>query len=83
MFSSVKSVALTPLFSYLEEISNVQMSPLKALVGKNVFRKESGVTIAKIANYPSAVEGYAPEVVKAEREIFSIKKAEKLRLNGN
>jgi isopropylmalate/homocitrate/citramalate synthase len=61
----------------VEKISAVPMSPLKAVVGQNVFKRESGVTIAQVVNYPPAVEGYAPEVIGAEREIFLSKKSGK------
>jgi len=40
---------------------------LKPVVGKNVFKRESGVAVAQLVKYPPAVEGYAPEVVAAKR----------------
>lgn len=58
-------------------ISKVPMSPLKAVVGDNVFRRESGVTVAQVVQYPPAVEGYSPEVLGVEREVFLSKKSGK------
>ncbi|MEW6424308.1 MAG: hypothetical protein AB1523_06095 [Bacillota bacterium] len=59
------------------EISKVPLSPLKPVTGDNVFKRESGVVIAQIVNYPPAAEGYAPELVGAEREILLGKKSGK------
>ncbi len=61
----------------VEELTGVRLSPLKPVVGENVFKRETGVVIAQILNYPPAVEGYPPELVGGEREILLSKKSGK------
>lgn len=61
----------------VENLSGVRLSPLKPVVGENVFKRESGVTVAQLVTYPPAVEGYSPELVGAEREILLGKKSGK------
>ncbi len=61
----------------VEDISKIAVSPLKPVVGENVFKKESGVTVAQLISHPPAVEGYSPEVVGREREILLSKKSGK------
>jgi isopropylmalate/homocitrate/citramalate synthase len=68
---------LRPLAKRLQEISQIQLSPLKPVVGQNVFKRESGVAVAQLVKHPPAVEGYAPEVVGAKREILLGKKSGK------
>jgi methanogen homocitrate synthase len=46
-------------------------------VGENVFRRESGVTVAQLISFPPAVEGYSPELVGREREVLLGKKSGK------
>jgi len=36
----------------VEKISGIKISPLKPVVGENVFRRETGLAIAQLANYP-------------------------------
>lgn len=50
---------------------------MKPVVGKNVFKKESGVAVPQLVKYPPAVEGYAPEIVGGSREILLGKKSGK------
>lgn len=50
---------------------------MKPVVGKNVFKRESGVAVAQLVKYPPAVEGYAPEVVGGKHEILLSKKSGK------
>jgi isopropylmalate/homocitrate/citramalate synthase len=59
----------------VEDFSGIALSPLKPVVGENVFKKESGVTVAQLISYPPAVEGYSPEVVGRGREILLSKKS--------
>ncbi|MGE5485900.1 MAG: LeuA family protein [Ignavibacteriales bacterium] len=66
---------LIHLSKMLEEITHVHMSPLKPVVGKTVFQRESGVTVAQLVAYPPSVEGYSPELIGAEREIMLSKKS--------
>lgn len=60
-----------------EKLTGIPISPLKPVVGENVFKRESGVTAAQLISFPPAVEGYSPEVVGREREILLSKKSGK------
>jgi isopropylmalate/homocitrate/citramalate synthase len=60
-----------------EKISKIPISPLKPVVGENVFKRESGVTAAQLISGPPAVEGYSPELLEREREILLSKKSGK------
>lgn len=57
------------------EISGVPVSPMKPVIGENAFKRESGVAIMQIAEYPPSVEGYAPELINREREVLLGKKS--------
>jgi len=59
------------------EITKVPLSPLKPVVGANVFKRETGVAVAQLMQYPPACEGYAPELVNRQREIILGKKSGK------
>jgi isopropylmalate/homocitrate/citramalate synthase len=61
----------------VEEISKIPISPLRPVVGENVFKRESGVTAAQLISYPPAVEGYSPELLGREREVLLSKKSGK------
>jgi len=61
----------------LEKLTRIPLSPLKPVVGENVFKRESGVTVAQLINYPPAVEGYSPEILGRDREILLSKKSGK------
>jgi len=58
-----------------EKLSKIPLSPLKPVVGENVFKRESGVTVAQLISFPPAVEGYSPEAVGREREVLLSKKS--------
>ncbi|UCE35465.1 MAG: hypothetical protein JSV40_06085 [Deltaproteobacteria bacterium] len=60
-----------------ERLTGIPISPLKPVVGENVFKRESGVTAAQLISFPPAVEGYSPEVVGREREVLLSKKSGK------
>jgi isopropylmalate/homocitrate/citramalate synthase len=60
-----------------EKLAGIPISPLKPVVGENVFKRESGVTAAQLISFPPAVEGYSPEVVGREREVLLSKKSGK------
>jgi len=60
-----------------EKLTGIPISPLKPVVGENVFKRESGVTAAQLISFPPAVEGYSPEVVGREREVLLSKKSGK------
>ncbi len=61
----------------VEKISKIKLSPLKPVVGKNVFKRESGVAVAQLISYPPSVEGYSPEILGRRREILIGKKSGK------
>jgi isopropylmalate/homocitrate/citramalate synthase len=61
----------------VEKISKIPVSPLKPVVGENVFKRESGVAVAQLITYPPAVEGYSPELMGREREVLLGKKSGK------
>jgi len=61
----------------VEKLTRIPISPLKPVVGENVFKRESGVTVAQLINYPPAVEGYSPEILGRDREILLSKKSGK------
>ena len=68
---------LVEVSKLVEKISKIKISPLKPVVGKNVFKRESGVTVLQLINYPPAVEGYSPDVLGRRREILIGKKSGK------
>ncbi len=74
---SVNMKKLYPAAKLAEKLSRVPLSPLKPVVGENVFRRESGVTVAQLISFPPAVEGYSPELVGREREVLLGKKSGK------
>jgi isopropylmalate/homocitrate/citramalate synthase len=61
----------------VEKISKIPISPLKPVVGENVFKRESGVAVAQLISFPPSVEGYSPDVLGREREILLSKKSGK------
>jgi isopropylmalate/homocitrate/citramalate synthase len=68
---------LYPASKLVEKISKVPLSLLKPVVGENVFKRESGIVIAQLANLPSAVEGYSPDLLGRDREVLMGKKSGK------
>lgn len=68
---------LPHLSKRVAEISKISCSPLKPVVGSNIFKRETGVAVAQLAVYPPAVESYAPELVGARREVLLSKKSGK------
>ena len=64
----------------VEKISKIPLSPLKAVVGENVFKRESGAVVAQLMTFPPAVEGFSPEVLGREREVVLGKKSGKSSL---
>jgi len=61
----------------VEKISKIPISPLKPVIGENVFMRESGVTAAQLISYPPSVEGYSPEILGRERGVLLSKKSGK------
>lgn len=68
---------LYSLAKLIEKLSKIELSPLKPVVGDNVFKRESGVTVAQLVKYPPSVEGYSAEMVGREREVLLSKKSGK------
>lgn len=68
---------LYPVAKLVEKISKIAISPLKPVVGENVFKRESGVTAAQLISHPPAVEGYSPELLGRERDVLLSKKSGK------
>jgi len=66
---------LYPAGKLVEKLSRIPLSPLKPVVGENVFKRESGVTVAQLISFPPAVEGYSPEFIGREREVLLSKKS--------
>lgn len=75
--TNIKLDRLPALSKLVEEITRVPVSPLKPVVGDTVFVKETGSVVAQLMVYPPSVEGYAPELVGREREIYLSKKSGK------
>ena len=72
---------LFPVAQLVENITKIPLSPLKPVTGKNVFIKESGVTVAQVITYPPSVEGFSPEILGRERGIVLGKKSGKKSIN--
>jgi isopropylmalate/homocitrate/citramalate synthase len=75
--TNIKLDRLYPLSQMVAEITKVPVSPLKSVVGDTVFVKETGSVVAQLMVYPPSVEGYAPEVVGRQREVYLSKKSGK------
>lgn len=75
--TNLKLDKLPALSKLVESITKVPVSPMRPVVGGNVFTRESGLVVAQILAYPPSVEGYAPEVVGRSREIVLGKKSGK------
>jgi methanogen homocitrate synthase len=73
----IKFEKLCELSRTVEEISGVNIPPGKPVVGANVFRRESGLAVQQLINYPPSVESYLPELVGGKREIVVGKKSGK------
>lgn len=75
--TNLKLDHLYPLSKLVQEVSKVAVSPLKSVVGDTVWVKETGSVVAQLMVYPPAVEGYAPEVVGRQRDVYLSKKSGK------
>ena len=75
--TNIKLDKLRALSKLVEEVTRIPVSPLKPVVGDTVFVKETGSVVAQLMVYPPSVEGYAPELVGREREIYLSKKSGK------
>lgn len=68
---------LVSISKLVEQLSGVKMPPFKPVVGDNVFKRESGVTVMQLMSYPPSVESFEPELVGGKREIVLGKKSGK------
>jgi len=59
----------------VQELSGIKMPPNKPVVGDCIFKRESGVAVLQLLNYPPSVEPYPPELVGGKREIVLGKKS--------
>ncbi len=75
--TNIKLDHLYPLSKLVQEVSKVAVSPLKSVVGDTVWVKETGSVVAQLMVYPPSVEGYAPEVVGRQRDVYLSKKSGK------
>lgn len=67
---------LRHLSDTVASISGIPVSQLKPIVGERVFQRESGAVVAQI-DYPPAIEGFSPDLIGSQREIFLGKKSGK------
>jgi isopropylmalate/homocitrate/citramalate synthase len=58
----------------VQELSDTELAPWKAVTGENLFTRESGAVASQFHD-PPAIEPYAPELVGAERGIVLGKKS--------
>ena len=71
----LKYEKLSEISRIVQRLSKIELSPTKPVVGKNVFRRESGVAVLQLIRYPPAVESFVPELVGGKREIVLGKKS--------
>lgn len=77
----IKYNKLVNVSKIVEELSGYKISESKPIVGRNVFKRESGVVVLQLLEYPPAVESFAPEMVGATREIVLGKKSGRHAIN--
>jgi isopropylmalate/homocitrate/citramalate synthase len=75
--TNLKLDKLYPLSKLVQEATGIPVSPFKAVVGETVYVRETGSSVAQVMTYPPSVEGYAPELVGRERDIYLSKKSGK------
>jgi methanogen homocitrate synthase len=73
----VKFEKLYPLSKMVSDISKIQVSIQKAVVGEGIYAKESGVAVAQLLTHPPAVETFDPALVGRQREVVLSKKSGK------
>lgn len=60
---------LCELSQCVSRLSGVPVAGNRPVVGRNVFIRETGLTVSQMMNYPPAVEPFPPEMVGAERSV--------------
>lgn len=72
---NVKTEKLYETSQLVEKITKLPQSPLKPIVGSNIFSKESGVTVGQYISFPPSVEPFDPKIVSRKTEILLGKKS--------
>ncbi len=67
--STIDYSKLVELSALVSRLSGVPVPGNFPVVGKNVFVRESGLTVQQMVNYPPSVEPFAPEWVGAKRDV--------------
>jgi len=75
METNIRPEKLYNISQMVERLSGVGLSPLEPIVGRDIFKKETGLSVAQVARCPISVEPFAPELVGREREIVLSKKS--------
>jgi isopropylmalate/homocitrate/citramalate synthase len=75
--TNLKLDKLYPLSKMVQKATGIPVSPFKPIVGEMVYVRETGSSVAQVMTFPPSVEGYAPELVGRERDIFLSKKSGK------
>ncbi len=60
---------LCELSALVSKLSGVPVAGNRPVVGRNVFIRETGLTVAQMVNYPPSVEAFSPEWVGASRDV--------------
>lgn len=50
-------------------LAGVPLPATKAVTGPNVFKRESGLTVAQVIEYPPSVEPFPPDMIGSKREV--------------
>ena len=64
-----KTKYLKELSDLVSKYSEIPLPPNKAIVGKNVFRHESGIHVDAVIEEPLTYEPYSPELVGQKRQL--------------
>jgi isopropylmalate/homocitrate/citramalate synthase len=75
--TNLKLEKLYPLSKLVQRVTGVPVSPFKPIVGDTTYVRETGSAVAQVMTFPPSVEGYAPELVGRERDVFLSKKSGK------
>lgn len=66
---------LVRLSDMVAEMSGIRMPPFKAVVGRDLFRKESGATVAQLLSFPPSVESFPASLIGRQSEVVLGKKS--------
>ncbi len=73
--TNIKTEKLSETAQIVERATKVQLSPLKPIVGSNIYNKESGVTVGQYVKFPPSVEPFDPKIVGRKTAILLGKKS--------